>query len=93
MVNPLLNDKILALTRLSAFADDKVNVAKIMISPIPIVEIMISPIPIVKIMISPIPIVKIMISPIPIVKIMISPIYHCFFKFSVSGLLKFKAVW
>ena len=32
MVNPLQNDKILALTKFKAFSRDKFNVAKMMIS-------------------------------------------------------------
>ena len=32
MFNPLPHDKILDLTKLKAFADDKINVAKMMIS-------------------------------------------------------------
>ena len=32
--NPLQNDKILDVTKLKAFADDKLNIVKMMISPI-----------------------------------------------------------
>ena len=32
LLNPLPNDKILGMTKLKAFADDKLNVAKMMIS-------------------------------------------------------------
>ena len=40
-LNSLPNDKILDVTKLKAFADDKINLAQMMISVIPIVENMV----------------------------------------------------